>query len=119
MVVMSLAEELPGESTSVVEAAMLLSAVITVGSLVPVIVTSICLVMRPPFWSSSVMVKLSTLVWSLARYSTAEEETAYDQETHPDVPLHLVSHLFTPQSQSMVLPEEGPVAHSGCRTVKC
>jgi len=29
-------------------------------SLVPVMVTSICLVIRPPCWSSSVMLKLST-----------------------------------------------------------
>ena len=33
------------------------------------------LVITPPCWSSSVMVKLSTLVWPAARYSTAESAT--------------------------------------------
>ena len=52
------------------------SAAATIGpSLVPVIVTSICLVISPPCWSSSVIVKLSTFFWPAARYSTAASAT--------------------------------------------
>ena len=51
------------------------AVVITGASLVPVMVTSICLMTTPPCWSLSVMVKLSTLIWPAARYSTAESAT--------------------------------------------
>ena len=47
-------------------------AVITGASLVPVMVTSIVPGDQAAVRSSSVMVKLSTLVWPAARYSTAE-----------------------------------------------
>ena len=48
---------------------------ITGTSFVPVMVTSICLLMTPPFWSSSVMVKLSTLVWPAPNDAIAESAT--------------------------------------------
>ena len=70
-----LSVRLPAGVTCSVTAPMRSCAVITGASLVPVMVTSICLVIRPPCWSSSVMVKLSTLVWPAARYSTAESAT--------------------------------------------
>ena len=74
-VMVPLSVRLPAGVTCSVTAPMRSCAVITGASLVPVMVTSICLVIRPPCWSSSVMVKLSTLVWPSARYSTAESAT--------------------------------------------
>src|SRR5438105_8622650 len=79
-------------------------------SLVPVMVTSICLVMRLPFWSLSVMVKLSTLVWSLARYSTARsEEHKSELQSRVDLVWRLLLEL-TEVSEPSVVPTGVPVA---------
>ena len=52
------------------------SDVATTGSsLVPVMVTSMVRLMMPPLQSSSLTVNCCTLVWSLARFSTAEAGT--------------------------------------------
>ena len=74
-VMVPLSVRLPAGVICSVTAPIRSCAVITGASLVPVMVTSICLVIMPPLLSSSVMVKLSTLVWPAARYSTAESAT--------------------------------------------
>ncbi len=70
-----LSVRLPTGVTASVTAPTRSCAPIIGASFVPVIVTSICRVTTLPFWSSSVIVKLSTLVWPAARYSIAEAAT--------------------------------------------
>ena len=73
-VMVPLSVRLPAGVTCSVTAPMRSCAVITGASLVPVMVTSIC-GDQAAVWSSSVMVKVSTLVWPAARYSTAVSAT--------------------------------------------
>ena len=91
--IVPLSVRLPAGVTSSVTAPVT-SATATIGaSLVPVMVTLTVRVTLPPWPSSSVKVKVSTLVWPAARYSTARGRDPVVPGHQPPRPVPVVSVL--------------------------
>src|SRR5260370_1259713 len=64
------------------------------------------------------MVKLSTLVWSLARYTSAAHTTELQSHLKPAAPLPLVTMFLTAVSTPRVVPTGGPVAEIRSTSVR-